>query len=239
MILPDRRLEQLTLALATARRGDDVKAVHQLRVASRRLDAWLRIGGHRVLRDDLAGLRASCGRVRNLDVLLERESSPRPFREWLVTEGAGARAALQAALVDPRVDATVEALARMPGIPDVVARKNVRRALAKVAERGAEVASQLDDLEALHALRRAIRGLRFALEWLDERAPFLVELQDAFGELNDTAVLVGLLHQFLDADPAFVRATDADLARARKAAVKAWNNAEPDLMKMAGTWNSL
>ena len=61
--------------------------------------------------------------------------------------------------------------------------------------------------------------------------------QDAFGELNDTAVLLGVVESFKEADPAFVRASSDHLARARKSVVRVWRRAEPDLVEMAEKWN--
>ncbi len=237
MIAPDRRVGQLAHALAAARVGDDTEAVHKLRVASRRLAAWLRLGGYTVLRDDLAWLRAACGAVRDLDVLLAADDLPTSFRSWLEERRAALRPGLRDVLHDPRCDTTVEALSRLPAIPEDVAHRNLVRVLASVVRRGRAVDAKHDDVEALHALRRTLRRLRFALEWVGAGQPFLVDLQDAFGVLNDTVLRKRLLDEFLDADPAFVRATGRDLDAARAAVVRAWTKAQPNLMELAERWN--
>lgn len=238
MIHADGRIEQLARVLHAARARDDVEAIHDLRVVTRRLDAWLRLGGRRVLRDDLAWLRRTCGRLRNLDVLLANGGLPAPFHSWLERGRGAVRGGVEVTLADPRADATVEALARMPAVPVEFASVGLARVLRSVERRGRAVDANPDDLEALHALRRSLRTLRFAAEWVGEDAPLLVRLQDAFGDLNDTAGLVRGLNDFLDADPAFVRQTNDHLEQARKSAVRAWRKAEPDLLDLVAKWTS-
>jgi CHAD domain-containing protein len=41
---------------------------------------------------------------------------------------------------------------------------------------------------ALHRLRRALRRLRFGLEWMGQRPQALIELQTVLGELGDRAI---------------------------------------------------
>jgi hypothetical protein len=48
-------------------------------------------------------------------------------------------------------------------------------------------------MEPLHALRRRLRQLRYAREWLEETPEDLVLMQSAFGSVNDLATTARLL----------------------------------------------
>jgi hypothetical protein len=99
----------LPLALS----GEDPEGVHQVRVAGRRLRAYLELLGFRVLKDDLRFLVRQAGRVRDLEVALGRPL-PEGFREHLRAELAEARRSLVALLRSPWMGTLLRALRHLP-----------------------------------------------------------------------------------------------------------------------------
>jgi len=183
-------VRRLAENVETVRMGEDVEAVHQLRVAASRLDVWLRIGGRRMLRDDLRWLRSAAAGVRNFDVLLERPW-PDPVGVWLAGERARARRQLLGLLDTPRCVALFGALATLAPVDHRNAHGFVRRERRKLARRG-RVLEEHDvaAAEAIHRVRRVVRRVRYALEWLGRKSRGLKALQDDLGRLNDTAVAI-------------------------------------------------
>lgn len=182
------------LARQIERAGADVdpEAVHRLRVAAGRLSVWLELGARRSLRDDLRWLRRSASVVRDLDVISAHEAGVQSggarWAETLRRERADAAAALRATLATPRVGALVAALSFVPD-PDAVC---VRSCLQRLKRRVERAGDRLDDPEdreaALHRLRRRVRRLRYALEWMGADAKDLRALQEHLGDLNNLAV---------------------------------------------------
>lgn len=210
---------RLRAALPAALESSDPDAVHTLRSATRRIDTWLRLAGRERLRDDLRWLRRAAGPVRDLDVLIARDWPAREARR-LRSLRAVARKALKEALEEPRVEAVTLALSVLPPVRADQAWGNL--AILARDVRGLPPAE--DDLQSLHRLRRAVRRLRYGLDWLDVPADALAPVQDAFGEVNDLAVAVRYLGP--DAVPA------AALAERVRAALDAWQAARPTL----ATW---
>jgi CHAD domain-containing protein len=239
MIPVGRQLEHLRAYLAIARVGDEPEGVHQVRVASRRIDAWLRLRGQRTLRDDLRWLRTSVSRARDLDVLLRRDLPPE-VSQWLGDKRRAEQPKLRALLDDGRTEALLEALGALPPADVDLARASIRGILKSVLKRGRAVDQASADTEALHRLRRGLRRLRFSLEWIGEDARELVELQDAFGELNDRAVLLRWLGEYPDADgtAAWRAEVFEELDRKRIAVVQVWRESESDVEAMLDTWTS-
>ncbi len=230
---PDPWLSHLVHHLPVARDGQDPEGVHQLRVACRRLDAWLRLGRRRVLRADLGWLRRAAGEVRDLDVLLER-SEMAPVADFLAERRAQARIGLLAALDHPRCQALVQALGLLPG-PDRDTAAEVLQSFAertrragRKAERPAEPAEQI---ERLHSLRRALRQWRYALEWCEGHTKPLRALQQELGALGDAALARTWLARH--PDPAAVRglieAADGALETGRANGLAAWQRRAADL----------
>jgi CHAD domain-containing protein len=183
-----RRAEELFAELPRARSGKDPEAIHDLRVASRRLTAALALfpgekKPPRGLSDAIAEIRRAAGRVRDADVWLD----------WLAAAKTSARAergAIEALLEN-------EALRRKKGVRrcrerlanvDVAA---LRRALRRFAEtergalalkpaadtlrevlldrnaraaRLASAAAKSGDTEDLHEARIAYKEFRYAAE---------------------------------------------------------------------------
>jgi CHAD domain-containing protein len=217
-------LRHLRRHVPVARAGRDPEGVHQVRAGAARLAAWLDLSGTRVLKDDLRWMRRRASTVRDLDVLLMRRL-PRAFREHLLARRRAARADLLAALGDPRSRDLLHVLALLPPLRRGTARRNLRRldrrarrALARVEAEGRRARA-----ETLHDLRRAVRRLRHAREWLHEDAAPLREVQLALGALNDVVVARRWLARFPGRAahaPLFARWL-AEERRARAAALRA------------------
>jgi CHAD domain-containing protein len=185
-------LEALRRHLPAALDGHTPEGLHQVRVAARRLGAWCQLAGLRVLGADLRWLRRAAGAVRDLDVLLGLEL-PAGVRRWLEEERAAARAQLLPRLEGPRCAALLEALANLPPLTPATARTRLARLERRVARRRARVLGEPRGdartapgaRESLHSLRRALRQLRYAREWLGLPTGDLSPWQQRLGELND------------------------------------------------------
>lgn len=186
--MPRGTLAHLEAHLSVARDGEDPEGVHQLRVASARLETFLRLGARRALRDDLRWLRERASAVRDLDVLLAGKL-PKPFAEWLAAERVVARAGLLEALESPRLRALLEAWNWVPPLDRESAAHERRRLARRATVRAATALEHDAPLDAFHAVRRALRRLRYADEWLGRDASELKALQQSLGELNDVAVV--------------------------------------------------
>jgi CHAD domain-containing protein len=210
--------------VAIAREGRDAEGVHQVRVASRRLDAWLRLGKRRVLRADLRWLRGVAGAARDLDVLLLRPNLPEPVRVFLARERLALQEPLRGALADERVDALITALELLPPAPAGTAAKVIPRVMARTLRAGSAIDAVDPDLDALHDLRRAIRRLRFSLEYVGRPTTMLVELQDALGELNDRVVFRSWVARVEDPlAEGLLRELDDDLVVRRRQVAALWH----------------
>ncbi|MCC6406455.1 MAG: CHAD domain-containing protein [Planctomycetes bacterium] len=184
---PERWLEHLTRHLPIARDGLDREGVHQVRVAAARLEAYLRLAGRRSLRDDLRWLRERASAVRDLDVLLEREL-PTALAEWLAGERLVARAGLIEALESPRLRSLLEGWRWVPALSREDAAERRERLAARAERRARRALDPESGADAFHAVRRALRRLRYADEWLGRDVAALKALQDSLGELNDVSV---------------------------------------------------
>jgi len=174
------------------RRRDDAEAVHQMRVATRRLRTALRtLRGHiappRGLNKDLRWLAGRLGAVRDCDVilaLLRSETLPgaaRAERERLARLVAkldrkrGKRqAALREALERKRYQRLLDelkAFASGPGgVPSdhhLAARvlTEVSETLGETVARNAAMQASAPEADALHALRILFKRLRYALDF--------------------------------------------------------------------------
>jgi CHAD domain-containing protein len=210
-----------------SRLGEDPENLHQLRVASRRLRAFLRVG-RRVfdpaweadVRTGLRQLAGASGPVRDLDVLIDRlraevsdlDPGEREAGEALLAELESERRELQRALVDVLGDRAYLLLLERLALPMRVADQPVRISLRKRAARElrrlvAEVErlgdSPADD--ALHALRIRVKRVRYAAELAgrrSRRAGRVVDaarrLQDVLGDHQDAAVAEERLRRLVE-----------------------------------------
>lgn len=171
----------LVVWIQRCHKATDGEAAHGLRVTTRRLDAWLRLGGWRVLREDLRWLRTAAAPARDLDVLIEA-ATDRSVRARLRRQRASVGRELVGLLDSPRATALVQALPHLPAVPV----SEARAALARAARRSLSLAT--GTVEDLHTLRRALRRVRYSLEWLREDAHPLVTVQAVLGEVSDAMI---------------------------------------------------
>jgi CHAD domain-containing protein len=244
VISADRWTDHLREHLDLARRPAEVEGVHQVRVAARRLDAWLLLGRRRMLRDDLRWLRGVVGEARDLDVLLARgEEFPAEFVAWLRERRAVEQLPVEAGLDSERTSATVAALLVLAPVEEALARRSIRGFFDRVSRGDAALASSGDQAEAIdarvHGLRRALRRLRFALDWMGEKVPVLAELQDRFGEACDQVVLM----RWIDESPmanslaGLRKRVETAKTKQREAALAAWAEARPEMEALKKAWN--
>ncbi|MFN8642866.1 MAG: CHAD domain-containing protein [Candidatus Binatia bacterium] len=191
-----RHLGRLREALPAVRYGEDPEAVHEMRVAVRRLRTALRLGRaalpvrqREALGRELRWLGSALGPVRDLDVQLANAAWHRQrlapaarapidgLRRALRRDRIAARAALEQALDSTRCARLLLALERAAVAP----RRPVRAAAAEpIAEAGRRAVKramrrlrklgdgvgELPAAEDLHALRIRAKRLRYALEAL-------------------------------------------------------------------------
>jgi CHAD domain-containing protein len=181
------QLHQIVIHDPGTRLGEDPEALHQMRVASRRLRAFLREAGAMLapawaepLGDELAWLGDELGVLRDLDVLRERLSEEiaglgaaearggaRLLRA-LDAERAGRRASLLAALRSERylrLLATLDEGARAPRIADPeVSLTSIARDAWKRLRRAAEGLGDAPSDAALHGVRIKAKRARYAAE---------------------------------------------------------------------------
>lgn len=184
-----RWLRHLEQQVPIARAGVDPEGAHQVRVAIARIRVWLALGGWRVLDDDLRWLRDRLAAIRDVDVELQQEPPPR----WAATlhrRHARAQRALLATLQDERLPSALLALSCLPSIPPTRARRMLPRMARAVLACGHVARRSNRDLASLHRLRREVRRLRFALEWLGEDATELVKVQESIGTACDFGVVL-------------------------------------------------
>lgn len=224
------RLAALARALPGARRGE-VTGIHKARVATRRLREALPIllahaPGRRIekLRRRYRALTRVLGPVRELDVtlgLLPPLHAAHPEAadalEWLAQDAAADRARrfedVRAVLEKVSARTLAErALALVPAGTGLDERRALaagrRRLVERVARRGEVLAAAVAEAGALyapgslHAVRIAVKKLRYALELaydmrvLPARRPIrqLKVYQEALGDLHDLQVLIGRIH---------------------------------------------
>jgi len=217
----------------------DPDAVHQMRVAARRLRAALRVLQLRGLDPSVKHLQDVLGEVRDLqlqvewlrgrDAVLGREREARlrmaeqklsgQLRRW----HSRALPALLAAAGDPSTP-SVRKLSRM-----------LRKRLDRLEERLEEARSRLTP-KALHRARISVKQLRYILDVVGDVVPKkasaldadLKTLQASLGELHDVDVRIGLvrknpklLRDQREARAQLAKIIAAQLARWRKKKVAA------------------
>jgi CHAD domain-containing protein len=187
-----RSYERLVVHEAELRAGDDPEAVHQARVATRRLRSDLRTFGDFVegdwasdLRADLRWLGSELGLVRDLEVQRDRlreharrlpvpeaDNARRVIRR-LAADRAAAKADLLAMMHEPRYEqllAKVAAAAALPAFTKAAADPGDKALKKVVRKRWKKIRRAVDDLgknppdEALHAVRVLAKKARYAAE---------------------------------------------------------------------------
>lgn len=223
MISPATWLETLQSHLGAVQNGAGEEEVHQLRVATRRLTSWLKLGRIRILRSDLRWLRAAGGGVRDVDVLLAQRP-PEPMVEWLQEERARRLGQLLRVVVAPRTEALCAAFAHVAPIEEGRARETLPRLARRTLEQGDQLTLAPNDVERFHQLRRSVRVLRYALEWLDEKTAAFKQFQDLSGRGADLSVALLLLDVYPEAAGLadYRLRLDQEFAACRIESVAAW-----------------
>ena len=233
---PEPWLTRLAEALPDAASGDDADAVHRLRVATGRLITWLDLDGRRALQDDLRWLRDAAGAVRDRDVLL-LTSIPIGLRSRLRRERRQARDTLALVAGSERVAALLRALALSGAVPLPRARRALSALAPRAVRRGAPLAAAAGrpvsaaDIVAIHAARRALRRVRYALDWLGRPSSRVAACQEALGALNDASVALDLADGLRGAD-AWRSAKAARLPSLATEAIDAWIALVPHLKEL-------
>jgi CHAD domain-containing protein len=203
---------------------DDADAVHDMRVAVRRLRSVLRTAEPMLderwvesLRDELDWLGQRLGSVRDLDVLLlhlgselEDVSAGRPERAHqllrpLEAERREERARLLECLDEQRYRRLLDAVEAAAGAPptrrsDLEVEELAAKEFRRLRKRSRDAVSQSD--AALHKTRIRTKRVRYAAELAQEsrgkRATALIaaakDLQDVLGEHQDAVVALRRLH---------------------------------------------
>ncbi len=259
-VLRARLREQAERLLAHdpgTRLGTDPEQLHQLRVATRRLRAFLRAGGDLLdpasaepLRNELRWLGSSLGPVRDLDVLIERldaevrslgadEAQGRKLVRTLVRSRRSARRRLLAVLESERYLALLDSLERPfatvanePTLAEIrdTEHRRLRKAVLALTEDSPD--------EELHAARIKVKRARYAAE-LEGNAAYVraaKQLQDVLGEHQDAVVAVaelrGLAGRMPDTVLAAGRLIEREHARAQSGREQ-WRSAWKQLAKTA------
>ena len=198
------------------RLGSDPEDLHQLRVATRRLRAFLRAGRRLLeaswsepLRDELRWLGGALGPARDLDVLIERiaddvagvggEDAFAGLMRALEGERAEARRVVVEALSSDRYLALLDRLEHVGDPEPSGSDRTLRHVWRAEWKRTRKAFARLDDSSSddeLHAGRIRVKRARYAAELaaheLGKRSrPFVraaKELQDVLGEHQDAVV---------------------------------------------------
>jgi CHAD domain-containing protein len=219
-----KKLRELDAALIEAIprvvESSDDEAIHDLRVAIRRLRTMLKMARplfgrfHAdVVRKAFADVMKATGDLRDEEVLeetLDGLSEHPDFAVWLKTRRARERKLRRNVVLRiergelDRARLMLKALLVFPFDPDremplsKFARRTVERA-RRTVERGRDVSP--DDMLGLHALRISYKELRYAIELLSEALPLdsramlepAVVFQKRLGEIHDVDVASGVL----------------------------------------------
>jgi triphosphatase len=208
-----------------ARAGTDPRHVHQMRVATRRMRAALRLFADILpeqgssLSDELKWFANQLGPVRDLDVQLDRTQNIAaelevseafgPYVGWLEEKRKRARTKLAAAFESRRFGALVQRLQRLDAwAPEVTenlyadAPGRLLAALKQLRKR----ANAVDDQTAasdLHVVRIRAKRLRYTAEFFEiaygkparQLVVRVVALQDLLGNLQDSIVSREHIHE--------------------------------------------
>jgi CHAD domain-containing protein len=239
------------------RLGTDPEELHKMRVATRRLRAFLRAGRELLdpewadpLRDELRWLGGALGPVRDLDVLIahltpeveslgEDAAAGRLVLRALVRERRGARRRLLLVLGGERYFALLDALeqpvatvADEPSLEAIHAHQHKRLQRAVHA-----LGSEPPDAE-LHGVRIKAKRARYAAELLGAQAYVKAakSLQDVLGEHQDAVVAQERLRALAERTPEAGVAVGRLVERERERAGRsrgAWQSAWKRLKKTA------
>lgn len=213
-----RRLQALTTQVPLAR-GGDPEAIHQARVASRRLreaiplaDGVLEAGRVRQIRHDIRAMTRALGPVRELDVALETLAACaatnaahlpgiRAVDMVLRAERRAAFGRLQQELTAGRLERVSlgsREVTSALGTPQAASRHAAGMLAARLRRRGRELGDALQAVGhlyaagPLHAARIALKKLRYALEVAEQLGRF--RLAGSLVRLKQVQEVLGELH---------------------------------------------
>lgn len=217
--LLQRYVDALIAAVPDARGGES-SAVHQARVASRRLREALPMlavsddDGLRRARKRVRRVTRALGPVRELDVALEHlaefgtkgattAAAIEQVRRILTSARTDRRQAMLHTLTPKRLDQLRRPLAGVDELPadlTVVATESARRIVSRAARliKAVERAGALYLPDRLHAVRIAVKKLRYALELqlaigrsrATARIAQLKRVQEVLGRMHDLEILI-------------------------------------------------
>ena len=243
-VLRARLREQVEQVLAHdpgTRLGTDPEELHQLRVATRRLRAFLRAGRDLLdpaaadaLQEELRWLGRALGPVRDFDVLIERlaaevarlgadEAQGRKLVRTLERSRRSARRRLVTALDSERYFALLDTLERpFTTLADEPTLDEIRAGEHGRLKKAVQALSDESTDEELHATRILVKRARYAAELEGDR-PYVQaakRLQDVLGEHQDAVVATAELRRLADRMPdtalAAGRLVDREQERARQ-----------------------
>lgn len=183
-------ISQLRACIPAARAGDDPEKIHQLRTALARLEVGALLLGSTSVRQRLRRLRRRAAGVRDLDVVISLGPPARSARR-LRKKRAHRLRRLQRVLDAARCAALIEALAALPPIDPASVRPVVARLAARARRDARRSRRSPRDLAALHAARRSLRRLRYALDWLGRPSDELAHAQALMGAVCDRVLAQG------------------------------------------------
>lgn len=223
----DPWLEALEKALKTVRQADSAEGAHDFRVAIARLRVWLTLGGWHLLDDDLKRLRDSAARLRNLDAQLQEQRPPEALAQRWRGERERERQIFLRSLERAPTGAIFEVLRELPA----VRRKDAKKTVARLAQKALHDGPRAVTVKQLHRLRRDLRKLRYAQEWLERDAGTLSKAQDAAGAVVDATIALQLSRG--DEAPAFRSRKRNELDLAREDARKKWRGVRGEIQGLA------
>jgi CHAD domain-containing protein len=216
-------------AARRGRRSVEAETIHTLRVSGRRLRAALKLfqevlpSSAQRLRRELNDFGQTLGSTRDLDVHAdnvseiarawpgEQSGALTPYRNWIETQRRQCHQRLQRRLVSPRLlrlRRDIERIGAGPAGADDLRMRPAAKSLLKKTYRRLRKASQLlpssQSDRAIHQLRRAIRRLRYACEFLEPvgKRPLrkltrqLTSWQNLLGQRQDRVLGLGFVRVY-------------------------------------------
>ena len=242
---------------AGTRLGTDSEELHQMRVATRRLRAFLRAGSELLdpawaepVREELTWLGGALGPVRDLDVLAERltaeveslgEDRPRGRKllRTLESRRRTARRRLMAVLGSDRYFALLDTLERpVATIADSPTLEEIHATEHKRLRKAVKTLDDASPDEELHAVRIHVKRARYAAELAGagNYVQAAKVLQDVLGEHQDAVVAAERLRDVADRMPDTALAAGRLIERENARAVRGrdeWRSAWKKLAKTA------